>query len=174
MDRVFQPEPARQPAKRAGLAAAADQQVDRAGCPVALPAGTQSRQERLQPLEREVVADEQTDQVAGLQPESVAEGAADRARLRHREPLGIDRVGHDVDLLTRNVMKLFEMPLDHVADRDDPRTTIRVVLLALDRAVQPVLGIGGLGQQVESAAPAAMKNAGRWPSGSPAERPPGG
>ena len=48
-------------------------------------------------------------------------------------------------------MKLLEMPFDHVADRDHPRLPVGVVLLALDRDVKPVLGIGGLGEQVESA-----------------------
>ena len=68
MDRVVQSQPARQAAIRAGLAAAADQQVDRparSGC--AADRAPRAVEQRLQALEREVVADEQADQVARLQ-----------------------------------------------------------------------------------------------------------
>src|ERR1700722_7460739 len=47
------------------------------------------------------------------------------------------------------MMKLFYVPFYHGAHGDDPRITIRVVLLGLDRPVQPVLRVHHLGCQVE-------------------------
>ncbi len=43
-----------------------------------------------------------------------------------------------MDLLARNVMKLFEMPLDHVADRDHPRvaTTGSYCWFSIERCSQ--------------------------------------
>ena len=78
-------------------------------------------EKRLEPLECEVVAGEQPDQVPGLEPEPVAEGAAQGSGLRDLEPARIDRVGNDVDPVQRNAVILFQMPFHHVADGDDAR-----------------------------------------------------
>ena len=112
--------------RRPTRAPAADQQVDRPGS-ARLP-GPERLEERLQPLEREVMADEQADQVGRLQSQPVAERAAHGAGLGDLHPVGIDGVGHDVDQLPRDVVELLEVPPDHVADGDHPGLPLRGIL----------------------------------------------
>ena len=81
----YRSRPSRGPSpERTGLAAAADEQVDRPRRRVApVPLG-QRQQERLEPLEPEVVADEQADQVVRPQAELVPEVPTDRGRVVDR------------------------------------------------------------------------------------------
>src|SRR5208337_5486882 len=104
MDRLGDPQRPGQPAKRSRVSAAADQQVDRPGTS-AVP-GPKCPQQWPQTLECEVVAHEQADQVGGFEAQQVAERAPRRAGVTDLDPLGIDRVGYDVNPLARNVVEL--------------------------------------------------------------------
>ena len=106
MDRFSQAEPAGQSPVGDRIAAAANQQWIGRAARFWRRRCAERLEQRLQTLEREVVAGEQPDQVAGLEPEPVAKRAAQGAGLRDLQPRGIDRVGHDVDPVERNAVIL--------------------------------------------------------------------
>ena len=149
MDRIRDSQRSGQPAVWTRMSPAADQQVDRP-CSRAIP-GSECPQQRLQALEREVVAHEQADDVAWFQPQQVAKRAPDRARLSNPHAIRIDGVGDDVNPLAGNVLELLKMPPHHVADRDHASLEFRGILPALHRPVDRVFGVEHLAQNVEPA-----------------------
>ena len=66
------------------------------------------------------MTDEESDQVGRFQAHPIAESTADGTRLGHLDPSQIDRVRNHVDLISRNLVELFQVAPDHLAHGDEP------------------------------------------------------
>ena len=146
--------------ERSGLPAAAGEQVNRSSGRVASATLLHRQEQRLQALEPVVVADEQGDQVVRLQAKFAPEIATSRRGVVQGKSTGVDGVGNDVDSLARDVVMLRQVVLDHCRDRDDLGPSVRVVLLTLDRPVDPRLGVRLLADDVSLSPPAGGKASG--------------
>ncbi len=102
-----------------------------------------------EPLQREVVSDIEPDQVIRLQAELVSEGAPRGTRLGDLQSLRVDGVRDHVNATCRDVVEFFEVPLHHVAHRDDLRPAIGVILPSLDLAIHRILGVERFAQPIE-------------------------
>ena len=108
----------------------------------------QRLEQGLQALEREVVADEEPDAVARLEAQPVAEGAADRARLRHVQPRADrSRWGRRKIRCGGTWWNCSRCRLTMLLTATTRGLAPGIVLTALDRAVHPVLGIQLLGRR---------------------------